>query len=376
MRKVIVKSIQQIIFKRKISSLKVIAYLSALYQALTHYNWWLGFYDTLIMIIFYLYRTPCYKKNIKSLDGESYTVWTPKKQRALENNNEIIDGKQAIIHKKHIWICCPGGMGDIDPAMTALYKLKVFKGSKICMFNNPGICTKMINEPLTSPTEPQYLIQYIQYLQNIHNYEVSLIGFSVGSVQALRTLHIINNNQDIDIKLKSVILVHGPDIVREAVISCQNNWFVRMDIYFAFHIRLLQHMSNSWRFIKDKVDKSWLFDGWSFIQQASVASLGKDWDKCEQEMFNMRTFCDKSIESTPVLRIIARNDFIVPFESIDHKYFKYFKDVLISERGGHCGISQCQQTLDAIKKWNADIVETINNENQINQKCGTTIIAG
>merc|ERR1712113_954009 len=114
------------------------------------------------------------------------------------------------------------------------------------------------------PTEPLYLIQYIQYLQNIHNYEVSLIGFSVGSVQALRTLHTINNNQDkYNIKLKSVVLVHGPDIVREAVISCQNNWFVRMDIYFAFHIRFLQHMSNSWRFIKDKVDKSWLFDGWS-----------------------------------------------------------------------------------------------------------------
>ena len=158
--------------------------------------------------------------------------------------------------------------------------------------------------------------------------------------------------------------MHGPDIVREAICSFENNWFIRMDIYFAIHIRLLQHWSDSWKQIKGNVDTHWL-NGWSFIQQVSSISLNKEWNKCEQEMFNLRNFCDKSIESVPVLRVIAKNDFVVPFESIDEKYFQHFRNVLITERGGHCGVNQCDETIETIRKWNEDVL----NEIAINKPC-------
>lgn len=172
-----------------------------------------------------------------------------------------------------------------------------------------------------------------------------------------------------------MILVHGPDIVREAICSFEKNWFFRMDVYFAFHIRMLQYWSDSWRQIKANINTNW-FDGWSFIQQVTEVSLKKEWNKCEDEMFNLRNFCDESIESVPVLRIIAKNDFVVPFKSIDEKYFKHL-NVLISERGGHCGVSRCNITLDAIKKWNDNIVNNIdNNVNHQNDQCKKVNVAG
>lgn len=193
MKTLIVTNIKKIMFRRKVLSLKLMAYLSALYQLLTHYNWWSGFFDSLILILLHHKRIRFKKESIESADGENYCIWTPKKQTCLYPDNDINKDK---INKKHIWICLPGGMEAIDPAMSALYSFDTFSNSKICMFNNPGISNNMISKPLTSPTETKYVIEYIQYLQNKCNYDVSLIGFSIGSVQALRTLHAINNNQD------------------------------------------------------------------------------------------------------------------------------------------------------------------------------------
>ena len=199
MRRMIIMSIIRIISNKNIVNTYLAAmYLAALYQTLNHYNWWLGVFDYFIMLLLYLKRVRFKHKSIESVDAENYSIWTPRKQAPLENPDEIIARKQnKKLTKKHIWICLPGGMQDVDPAMSALYFLDTFNGSKICLFNNPGISTSMINKPLISPTEPKYVIEYIRYLQDIHNYEVSLIGFSIGSVQALRTLHTINNNPDI-----------------------------------------------------------------------------------------------------------------------------------------------------------------------------------
>ena len=128
-----------------------------------------------------------------------------------------------------------------------------------------------------------------------------------------------------------------------------------MDIYFALHILRLQRQSGSWRAIKDKV-RSGVLDGWRFIEQVSTASLECAWTECEQDMFNLRRFCDASIESVPVLRLIAENDWVVPRASIDAQYWRHFKQVLVSRRGGHCAVSRCKRTMDAVAAWNDDIV--------------------
>jgi len=349
-------------------SLKVAAYFSAVYQLLTHYNWWSGFFDSFIMILWHHRPLSFSKEMIKASDGETYAIWTPKTQTSLYHDAAIMKHHQS--KRPHIWICLPGGMESIDPAMTALHSFDTFKGSKICMFNNPGISTNMVNTPLVSPTEPKYLIDYIRYLQNVYNYDVSLIGFSIGTVHALRAVHTICNHPEKynGLKLTSVILVHGPDKVREAVCSFQQNWLFRMDLYFALHIQRLHYMSNSWNMIKPNVSK-YPFEGWSYIEEVTSVTLNKEWSECEEEYFNLRRFCDESIECVPVLRIIAKNDFVVPFESIDEKYFKHLKQVLISERGGHCGVSRCNKTLEAIAKWNDDIIQNANVNEKVHKQC-------
>ena len=99
------------------------------------------------------------------------------------------------------------------------------------------------------------------------------------------------------------------------------------------------------------------FEGWPFIKEISVVSLKKEWKECEEEQFNLRNFCDESIKNTPVLRIISKNDFVVPFELIDHGYFEYFDEVLVTERGGHCAVNVSDKALQTIAEWNRRIVE-------------------
>ena len=131
-----------------------------------------------------------------------------------------------------------------------------------------------------------------------------------------------------------------------------------MDVYFAVHIRLLQHRSGSWEMIKDRVNtkdtRYNVWNGWPFIERVSVVSLGKEWEECEENMFNLRSFCDELIyeSDTRVYRIIAKNDWVVPYHRIDPRYFKYLNEVFIADRGGHCGVIQCADTVSRIKKWN------------------------
>eukprot|EP00485_Elphidium_margaritaceum_P004463 CAMPEP_0202699498 /NCGR_PEP_ID=MMETSP1385-20130828/12731_1 /ASSEMBLY_ACC=CAM_ASM_000861 /TAXON_ID=933848 /ORGANISM="Elphidium margaritaceum" /LENGTH=314 /DNA_ID=CAMNT_0049356463 /DNA_START=342 /DNA_END=1286 /DNA_ORIENTATION=+ len=296
-----------------------------------------------------------------SSDGERYAVYTPKTQSSLYLHNSGVNKK-----KQHMWVCLPGGMQTTDPAMTALHSYGAFKGSKVCIFTNPGIGTKMNRQPLISPTEPKYVMEFIRQIQAEYNYDVSLIGFSIGTVQALRTLHTANNAEEDAtnrISLKSVVLVHAPDIVRETIISNQRNWLMRPDVYFAFHVRWKHMMSGSWRMVKDYVSKSWI-EGWPFIEEVTCVTLREPWINCESKYFNLRNFCDNSIESVPVMRIIAKNDFVIPVDSIDEKYFKHLKSVIITERGGHCAVNRSQQTMEAITQWNTDIVSKQEQENK------------
>ena len=117
--------------------------------------------------------------------------------------------------------------------------------------------------------------------------------------------------------------------------------------------------------VKDKVDTKEehfnVFDGWPFIERVSEVSLGKPWQQCEEEMFNLRKFCNKSIQEsdTKVYRIIARNDWIVPCHSIDAESFKYLDDVFCSDRGGHCGITQCAASVSQIASWNEQVLQSV-----------------
>ena len=166
-------------------TLQTLTFLSCVYQYFFHQKWWSGFLDSLRLFIFHAHqrRKSYVKQSITASDGEQYTIWTPKTQKCLYDPTS----------RQHIWICAPGGMESIDLGMTALHRQNIFKQSKICMFNNPGISNKLKKIPLPSPTNTQYLIEYIQYLQTKHNLDVSLIGFSIGSVQVLRTLHTLSN---------------------------------------------------------------------------------------------------------------------------------------------------------------------------------------
>lgn len=189
------------------------------------------------------------------------------------------------------------------------------------------------------------------------------------------------------IKLESVVLVHAPDIVREGIehfkvqftdssfsefhfrtknvlLYDQHNWLLRGDVFFAHRIRSLQRRSGSWKMVKDQVNtKDSQFNarqGWPYIERVSEVSLGKDWNQCEQEMFNLRSLCDESIQKcdTRVYRIIAENDWVVPYHFIDSHFFKYLDEVFISSRGGHCGITQCPRTMSIISSLNEKALRT------------------
>lgn len=110
--------------------------------------------------------------------------------------------------------------------------------------------------------------------------------------------------------------------------------------------------------IKDKMTDYSVFQGWPFIERVGVVSSGKPWEQCEEEMYNLRNFCDLSIQEcdTKVYRIVARNDWVIPFELIDPKYFKFLDQVFVSERGGHCGITQSPETVSLIASWNEDVL--------------------
>ena len=185
LKRMIFEIIKNIIIERKMKTLQTLTFLSCVYQYFFHRKWWSGFLDSLRLFIFHAHqrRKSYVQQSITASDGEQYTIWTPKKQKCLYDPTS----------RQHIWICAPGGMESIDLGMTALHRLNIFKQSKICMFNNPGISNKLKKIPLPSPTSTQYLIEYIQYLQTKHNLDVSLIGFSIGSVQVLRTLHTLSN---------------------------------------------------------------------------------------------------------------------------------------------------------------------------------------
>ena len=193
--------------------IKLLAVLMISYQYIYHRRYWSGFWDSWRVIVQYRRPWKFQKQIYTASDSEEYAVWTQKhtkKRKIITPTN----------HKEHIWICLPAGMERVDVAFSALIAKQAFKGSKVCMFNNPGISTEMQSDnPLPSPTETKYVIEYIERIQREQGLRVSLIGFSIGCVQALRVLHQIQNDpQNRDrIKLESVVLVHGPDIVRDAI---------------------------------------------------------------------------------------------------------------------------------------------------------------
>eukprot|EP01083_Nonionella_stella_P017922 50164_1 len=327
-----------------------------------HRIFYSGIIDTSKLALFYLktFRQIKFRKTvIRSKDTEKYSIWSPAAQTAWTSSASYmrIPKVTTLPQCQHIWVCLPGGMLNVDPAMVALFEDDVFEGSELVCFNNPGVSTEMASKPLISPTEPKYLIEYLEDLSD-QGYKMSLIGFSVGTVWALRTLHALKNDKkyaDCNVHLECVILVHAPDLIRDAVQSSTNYWIFRHDLFFACYIHFLQQKSKSWNKIKDKVNYQW-FEGWQYIKQCTEICCGDDWQTCEDQQFNLRTFCDESITDVPVVRIIAKNDFVIPFNAIDPKYFKYLHKVLITERGGHCGVHACKETRDEIKTWNQRIL--------------------
>eukprot|EP01083_Nonionella_stella_P030529 83670_1 len=190
-------------------------------------------------------------------------------------------------------------MMDIDTATVALYLDDVFHGSELVCFNNPGISTRMVSKPLVTPTEP--------------------------------------------------------DLVLEGLNSSANYWMFRFDIGLSFKLYTVLRGSGTWNMIKDRMDDQW-YHGLDFVKQSTELCVGEQWQKCEDEHFDLRTFCDDSILDVPVIRILAKNDPIVLYKDIRPEYFKYFDKVLVTERGGHCGVHASKETRDEIRKWNDKIV--------------------
>ena len=216
--KQLVERFIMVLLQRKVAAIKITAFLSFLYQFLVHRRWWSGVIDTGVVVIRHLRPSAFCRQVLQASDGEEYCIWTPRRQPRIFSSS----------HKTHIWNCLPGGMESIEPGFLGMIAGGVFAASRVCIFNNPGISTRMRHKVLPSPTETRYVIEYIRALQREHDgCRVSLIGFSIGSVQALRTLHTVCNDraQFGDVHIRSVILVHAPDIVREAICSFQVRFF-------------------------------------------------------------------------------------------------------------------------------------------------------
>lgn len=286
-------------------------------------------------------------------DGEVGVVWWPHPP-AHHSEVEDDDGEQ-----RHLWVVLPGGMcnaaaGYVDDAVAS----GVFAGSDYCAFHNPGIESRVVNR--VSPpglTEVSYLEEFIASMKKRGYGEVSLIGFSAGSMLAMAfsrradeidaasrgaevstraaTLTKAVGTARSDRFVASIVGVNGPDKIRTVFEAHVSSW-LRLDIYFSILLWTILRRAG----VQDTVPSfgafPW-FGGWRYMVWITEECFGRPWNEMEDELWSCQAAMSTPL-STPTLRILSRNDPVIPYKVCDESLFPNLDRVLSLDEGGHCGV--------------------------------------
>mmetsp|Transcript_9256 Transcript_9256/g.15012 ORF Transcript_9256/g.15012 Transcript_9256/m.15012 type:complete len:353 (-) Transcript_9256:119-1177(-) len=339
-----------------IATCLILAAIIVLHEYCKNRVWWSGFLQTAFVYMGHQFLSYRKEKKIAS-DGEEYIIWWPKLKRMHANK-----GKH-----KHLWIVIPGAMKQWSECIEIMErKFGAFDGSDWCVFNQPGITEGNImkNKPVPSPTDTSYLFHFIQSMHSQHpQYEkVSLIGCSMG---ALSALFVVDKLAAFERKkyVQQIVMVHSPEFIRETFESLFANWLFRFDILCAKHVYNINQQSLSWsKFnLASKMKTRW-WNGWPFMKEITEHVIGSKWHQLERTHYDPHRLLkqhgngrDGKIACCDVKRIIAKNDPIVPFKSIDRAYWKYYAEVVVLERGGHCVADKLLAT--HIARWNRQILD-------------------
>ena len=301
-------------------------------------------------------------------DGEVAVVWWP--SSADGPDGTPAERRQTRRGRGHLWVLLPGGMcnaaaGYVDDAMGQ----GLFDGDSFCAFHNPGIESRMVKRP--SPpglTETRYLEEFILASRERGFGTVSVVGFSAGSMLALAmaargdALDRARLGAQIAAGLavgdraspaasrvvSSAVAVNGPDKIRSVFEAHRNSW-LRLDIYFSILLWSILRQAG----VQETVPQlhfPWL-GGWEYMVWITEQCFGQPWAEMEAELWA----CDAGMRtplSTPVLRVLCRNDPVIPYEGVDEALFENLDRVIVEDEGGHCGVLRHHPYLaKEIREW-------------------------
>eukprot|EP01043_Picozoa_sp_COSAG02_P005139 COSAG02_NODE_138_length_34440_cov_16.694368_2_plen_248_part_00 len=225
-------------------------------------------------------------------DGEIGIVWWPLR------GDEEPPAKTGVHDRRHrhLWVVLPGGMcnaaaGYVDDATAS----GMFADSDYCAFHNPGIESRVIRR--VSPpglTEVSYLEEFIASMKQRGYTEVSLIGFSAGSMLAIamgaRADEIDAAARGVEPSasnrfVSSIVGVNGPDKIRTVFEAHVASW-LRLDIYFSILLWSILRQAG----VQDTVPSfgtrgfPWL-GGWKYMVWITEECFGRPWAEMEDELW-------------------------------------------------------------------------------------------
>ncbi len=241
-------------------------------------------------------------------DGEIGIVWWP--LGAEEEELEVEQEAGAARRHRHLWVVLPGGMcnaaaGYMDDATAS----GMFAGSDYCAFHNPGIESRVVNR--VSPpglTEVSYLEEFIASMKERGYAEVSLIGFSAGSMLAIAMgaradeIDAATRGKDLSAGaasltkpsgtttpsnrfVASIVGVNGPDKIRTVFEAHVASW-LRLDIYFSILLWSILRQAGVQETVPSFKTKGfpWL-GGWKYMVWITEECFGRPWFEMEDELW-------------------------------------------------------------------------------------------
>ena len=326
-----------------------------------HAHLWAGWWQTLASALGpSLFGREHETEAFECQDGEIASVWWPRGGDVGRTG----DGASA---GRHLWVLLPGGMGTAASGYTEdMQRAGLFEGCEWCAFHNPGIDGKVVQR--VSPpglTETTYLEEFVLDARCRRGYvSVSIIGMSAGSMLAVsiaaRADELDMTNRQAKRKcrvaplnyqgrlLAACVGVCGPDKIRLVFESHSASW-LRLDIYFSILLWTILIGAG----VQETVPALYFpgCRGWKYMVWITEQCFGREWAAMEDELWACHTAMARPL-ATPVLRLLSRNDPVIPIEGVDPSLFQNLNRVLVLEDGGHCGIFKHRPEMASeIREW-------------------------
>jgi hypothetical protein len=224
-----------------------------------------------------------------------------------------------------------------------------------------GIINEVRGRPPAALTETGYLEHFIS-LQSARGVQISLMGFSAGSMLAIAMAHRATVAPSLKRCVVAAVAIHGPDKIR-SVFEAHQAGLSRLDIFFSYSLyRTMIQSGSSW--ILPPGHGGGLHSqilpwrtGWEWMKAYTEATFYRPWMQMEDEWWSCHRAMEHPMGIVPVYRIIARNDPIVSYEHcFDKALFANLSVVEVNEDGGHCAAFRHNAGLAGrILRWHARI---------------------